>query len=146
QQWHNETSRVNEDLRQRLLERTETLEAIFENIPVMISIFDAKMRPLQVNREWQKTLGWTLEEAQSIDLLAAAYPDAENRRRAVEFIGRAERKWEDFTMRTRDGRTIEASWARFELSNGIRIGFGLDITKRKQAEAGLAESEARFAT
>src|SRR6185503_19604989 len=96
-------------------------------------------------REWERTLGWTLAEAQRVDILAEIYPDPERRRQALEFIERAERRWADFRPRTREGRIIDASWVRFRLSDGSAIGFGLDITERKRAEAALAESEARFA-
>jgi PAS domain S-box-containing protein len=115
----------------------ETLQAIFDNIPVMISSYDASGRLSRVNREWERTLGWTFAEAQRVDILAQAYPNPEDRKRAEEFIQQAERRWADFRMRTRSGKVIEASWARFALSDGSRIGLGLDITERKEAEAAL---------
>ncbi|HKC10963.1 MAG TPA: MEDS domain-containing protein, partial [Vicinamibacteria bacterium] len=113
----------------------ETLEAIFDNIPVMISSYDASGRLSRVNREWERTLGWTLAEAQRANILAEAYPNPDDQKKAEEFIRRAERRWADFKMTTRSGRVIDASWARFALSDGSRIGFGLDITERKAAEA-----------
>jgi PAS domain S-box-containing protein len=124
----------------------EILHAIFDNIPVMISFYDASGRPLRVNREWERVLGWTLEEAQRVDVLAEAYPDPKVRHEVLEFIRRAERRWADFRPRTRDGRIIDASWMRCRLSDGSAIGFGLDITERKRAEearAGLFASETR---
>jgi PAS domain S-box-containing protein len=113
----------------------ETLEAIFDNIPVMISSYDASGRLLRVNREWERSLGWTLAEAQRVNILAEAYPNPDDQKRVEEFIRRAERRWADFKMRTRSGRVVDVSWARFALSDGSRIGFGLDITERKAAEA-----------
>jgi PAS domain S-box-containing protein len=122
----------------------ELLQAVFDNIPVMISWFDSSGKLLRTNREWEKTLGWTLEEAQQVDIVAQAYPDPEQRRQVLDFIGRAERRWADFRTRTRSGETLETSWARFDLSDGYRLGFGLNLTERKRAEEALAASEARF--
>src|SRR5712691_10242761 len=145
---------VNEELTRQIAERQEleatqrrekeTLQAIFDTIPVMISVYDRSGRLLRVNREWERTLGWTFEEAQRLDVLAQAYPDPEQRSAVLEFMQRAERRWSDFRPRTREGRVIDTSWVRCALSDGSRIGFGIDITEQKRAEAALRESEARF--
>lgn len=135
-----ESTRLNQELQH------ETLLTIFDNMPVMISVYDTAGRLLRVNREWTRVLGWTLEEAQRVDIMAETYPDPEQRKQVLDFIRRAEHDWVDFKPRTRDGRVIDASWARFRLSDGSVIGFGLDITERKQAEeerARLLQSESR---
>jgi PAS domain S-box-containing protein len=123
----------------------ETLETIFDNTPVMISFFDASGRLLRVNRTWEEKMGWTLAEAQKMDVLAQAYPDPEYRRGVLDFIARAERRWADFRPRTRSGKFMDTTWARFRLSDGSAIGFGIDVTESRQALEALAESEARFA-
>jgi PAS domain S-box-containing protein len=119
----------------------EALEGIFENIPLMISAYDASGRLLRVNREWEKTLGYTFEEARERDILKECYPDPEVRRQVLEFMRVADRSWRDFRVRTRDGRTIDTSWTRFRLSDGTRLGIGLDITARHRAEQALSDAD-----
>jgi len=58
---------------------------------------------------------------------------------------RAEGRWKDFRTRTRDGRLIDTSWIRCALSDGTRIGFGLDLSERKRLERGIKTTEALLA-
>jgi len=103
---------------------------------VMISLFDAAGRPVFVNREWERVLGWSLEDARGTDILSESYPDPERRREVLEFMQKAEGRWKDFKTRTRGGRLIDTSWVRVALSNGTRIGFGLDLSERKRLDSG----------
>jgi PAS domain S-box-containing protein len=122
----------------------ECLDAIFANIPVMISVFDPEYRLERVNPEWERTLGWSLAEARQIDIMAAAYPDPETQIRARQFVHAAERRWADFQVRTKDGRRVDTAWMRIRLSDGSRLGFGLDVTARNAVEnerACLLEAE-----
>jgi PAS domain S-box-containing protein len=118
----------------------ETLQAVFDHIPVMIAFFDASARPVLVNREWERVLGWTLEEARNIDLFAEVYPDPEYRRQVIEYIQAAERTWSTFKMRVRDGRTVEASWANVRLSDGTGLGIGQDVSERSRLEEKLRQA------
>src|SRR5258706_3564493 len=54
-------------------------------------------------------------------------------------------RWKDFKTRTRGGRLIDTSWVRVALSNGSRIGFGLDLSERKRLESGIKTTEALLA-
>ena len=122
-----------------LIKQKEILEKIVDHIPVMINFTDNDGRIKLVNRGWQRTLGWSLEEAlnEDIDVFAQCYPDPEYREEVLKFIAGANGEWADFKTRVRDGSVIDTSWARVKLSDGTTLGIGQDITERKRAEESL---------
>jgi PAS domain S-box-containing protein len=124
--------------------QAEIWQTIFDNIPVMISFMGADGRIQLVNRHWQEVLGWSLEEARQIDVLTEMTPDEQTRRVAIEYVNNPPPGWADGTVRTRDGRLLETSWAMTILSDGTRIGIGQDVTARKQTEQALASQAARL--
>lgn len=115
--------------------QAEVLQTIFDHIPVMINFIDATGQVQLVNREWERVFGWSLEEIQTQDILTEAYPDPQDRQHVAEYIRNPPAGWTDFRTRVRDGRVIDTSWALVVLSDGTRIGIGLDVTDRKRAEA-----------
>jgi PAS domain S-box-containing protein len=119
---------------QELTRQKVILQTIFDHIPVMINFVDAAGRVQMVNKHWERVLGWSLKEAQTRDLLAECYPDPESRASVREYIQHPPPGWTDFKMRVRDGRTLDTSWNLIALADGTRIGFGQDVTERKQAE------------
>ena len=120
------------DLRQK----TEILEKIFDHIPVMICFRDADAGIKLVNREWERTFGWSFEELQQHngDILAELYPDPVRRREARDVIAAASSEWRDFKSKTRDGRVIDTMWAVARLSDGTSVSIGQNISERKRAE------------
>ncbi len=129
---------------QELRRQKEVLQTIFDHIPVMLNFLDPDGRAHVVNREWERVLGWSLEEAQTRDLIAEFYPDSQDRQRVMEYICNPPPGWTDFKTRLRDGRTLDTSWSMVVLSDGTRIGIGQDITDRKRAEEALRESADRL--
>ncbi len=120
-----------------LQEQNEFLQNIFESIPLMIALIDVNGKLQWVNQEWERTLGWNLQDLQTCDILQALYPDPEDQQYAVNFIQSAQRIWGDFRTQTQEGRVIDTSWTNVHLANGQIIGIGQNITERKQTERAL---------
>jgi len=137
-----ERKRAEDELRKQ----KEILQRIFDRIPVMIAFIGEGDRIKLVNPEWERTLGWSLNEVEgnNLDILAETYPDPKYRQTVLDFIAESSGEWADFKTRVRDGRVIDTSWANIHLSDGTSIGIGQDITERKRAEDALRASEERY--
>jgi len=127
-----------------LRKQKEILQKVFDQIPLMISFIAEDGRLELVNGEWERTLGWTLREIleDNVDVFAECYPDPEYRRRVTNFVAQSNAEWEDFKTKTRDGRIIDTSWARLQLSDGTSIGIGKNITRQKRSAQLNAASSA----
>jgi PAS domain S-box-containing protein len=142
-----ELATANDELRRQIADRqraeanvttqNEIVQTIFDHIPVMINFIDEKFQIKLVNRAWERTLGWTLEEilTKKVDVLAEAYPDPAHREAALRFVIESNGEWAEFKTTVKDGRVIDTSWAVVHLSDGTIIGIGQDITERKRADA-----------
>ncbi|HEU4711073.1 MAG TPA: PAS domain S-box protein [Pyrinomonadaceae bacterium] len=116
--------------------KSEILEKIFDHLPVMVTFRDSDGHMKLVNREWERTFGWSLTELQqrNADILTEVYPDPDSRRRARDFIAAANAEWVDFKAKARDGRLLDTTWAVARLSDGASVSIGQDVTERKRAE------------
>jgi PAS domain S-box-containing protein len=133
-----ERKQAEEDLRKQ----TEVLQTIFDHIPVMINLTGEAGRVKLVNREWERILGWRLEEIQKqdVDIIAECYPDPRDRQTVLNFRAAANGERFDLKTRTRAGRMIDTRWAVVKLTDGTTLGIGEDITERKRAEEELQRS------
>jgi PAS domain S-box-containing protein len=130
-----------------LKKQNEALKKIFDHVPVMINFTGADGCVKLVNGEWERTVGWSMEEIQkeNLDVFALCYPDADERRRVMKFVAESEGECNEFKTRTKEGRIIDTIWARVRLSDGISLGIGRDITESKRSEKALQRSEAYLA-
>ncbi len=125
-----------------LREQTELMEKVLDHIPAMIAVFDPLGHLRYVNREWERTQGWTLAEVRAhADILGVFYPDPERRREVWERIQQASGEWTETEARSRDGRTHHELWANVRLSDGTLIGIGQDVTARKRLEEQFHEAQ-----
>jgi PAS domain S-box-containing protein len=130
-----------------LRKQKEILQTIFDHVPVMISFVGEDGRMKLVNQVWERKLGWSLEEIekQHLDIFVECYPDPQYRQKVLRFVAESSGEWADFTPRVRDGRVIDATWARVRLSDGTSIGIAQDITERKRVEEMLRRQAAQLA-
>ena len=122
----------------RELERQqELLQTIFDNIPVVVDMYDERGRLCMANPEWERTFGWTVRESLGKRMLEEFYPNPKDLRAAADSITAADPGWNEFRQTTRSGREVDMLWADIRLSDGSIIGIGQDITERKQHEQAL---------
>lgn len=120
-----------------LTQQNELLQTIFDHIPIMVIFLDGKGQLQLLNRETEQILGWTLAEAQKIDLFAECYPDLQEQADVKQFMTEAAGKWRDFKTLIRNNQKIDTAWASIRLSDGTRLVIGQDISDRKRAEEHL---------
>ena len=126
-----ERRRAEDDLRQQ----KEILQKIFDHIPVMIRLAGPGGDVQLVNREYERTMGWSLEELRKKNLnVLEFYPGKHEHQLILDRIASAKGEWADFKTKVRDGRIIDTSWTTIHLSAGMDLGIGQDISERKQAE------------
>jgi PAS domain S-box-containing protein len=128
-----EARRVSEEA---LLRERELFQTIIDRIPVMISVYEPGGRLLQLNPEFERLVGWRIEDLPpGGSLMEAIYPDPKYRANVMDFMNSCRDGWMDMEMRARDGRVIETTWANIRLSRGVQVGIGLDISERARADA-----------
>ncbi len=123
----------------QLRHEKERLQAVIDNIPVMVVFFDERGRAQLVNREFERVLGWGPDEVREVNLVEACYPDPVVRERAAALIARGDREWRELRTMSRHGTFHETRWANVRLAEGTIIGFGEDIGERKAADEKLRQ-------
>jgi len=113
----------------------ELLRTIIDSAPVMITVHNTQTGLLQLNRQFEQLLGRMTEPVTPDLLMERCFPDPEYRAKVAAFIEACGPDWMDVTMETGDCGPLETSWVNFRLSDGTRVGIGIEITDRKRVEA-----------
>lgn len=128
-------------------QQNETLQAIIDNIPVMLCFYDAEGEVALINEALCKTLGYSLEDFQANDVMTLCYPNPAYRKEVWEYMKTAPpNDWRDFLVQTKDRGKIASSWTNVQLSDGSYLGIGIDIRRRKRLENRIRSSEERYRT
>jgi chemotaxis family two-component system sensor kinase Cph1 len=120
-----------------LAQSMETLQTIIDHIPVMLIFFDPDGQARLVSREFERLVGWSLDDASHRDLIESCYPEPAYREEFLAFMAEPKALWQDFMIRTREGKDLAISWANVWLSDGSHIAIGIDNSERKKAEREL---------
>jgi PAS domain S-box-containing protein len=133
--------------RKQAEEKLRNSDRIFEHSVDMMSVsgFDGYFKTL--NPSWERTLGWSTEELLSKPWNDFVHPDdleATNNIKAEIVDGRTAYRFEN-RYRCKDGTYRWLSWNAFPYTEeNVMFAVARDITKSKQDEAILRESEERF--
>lgn len=122
----------------------ELFKTIVDRIPVMLTRYDPDANMLFLNKEFERLVGWTTEEVQTIDMMEKVYPDPAYRKKAYQYMHEAITGWKEFDVTSKAGKIIRSEWSNIRLEDGTQIGIGIDLSERKKAEKALQESEERF--
>ncbi|WP_421773518.1 PAS domain S-box protein [Gracilimonas sp.] len=132
------------ELEEKSKRRQELFERIFEQIPVMVDIYDPELNEIRVNKAFEETLGWTNEEIRQIDLMSVCYPDPKLKQKALRVMTEANGEWNTFEVLDKEGTTHIQEWSNVRLSDDTTIGIGIDVTEMKQKERKLEIVNKRF--
>ena len=131
-------------LREELHRERTLLQTIFDYAPVMFTIYDPRTERIYTGKHVERVTGWTEADTAETPIIELAYPDPEYRAAVIAYRDSLAPGYRDMEMRSKSGGVIQASWANIGLPDGRRMGIGLDITQRKEAERELQRAVAEF--
>lgn len=112
----------------------ELLQAIYDTIPIMLTIYDPNMREIAINKHFERVTGWTREDTDATQIMDLVYPDAEYRAWVAQYMQSLAPGFRDILMAAKDGTTVETTWANVALRDGRQVGIGLDVSDLRGEE------------
>ncbi len=122
----------------------DLIESILNNIPILLVMWDPRLRRFILNRCAENVIGWTTEEANETDFMREIYPDAAYRAEVEAFMRAVEPEWHEWNVKSKDGKYVPIDWANIRFTDETMIGIGVDLRERKKAEQILRRSEKRY--
>jgi len=126
-------------LEEKLRKEHDLLQAIFETVPAMITIYDPRISEIHTNLEFHRVTGWEDSDLRHGNIMELVYPDPGYREQVSEFMKSLQPGYRDIIMTGKDGSAIDSSWANVRLPDGRQVGIGIDIRNRKKMEQELKE-------
>jgi len=125
--------RKRKEMERELRKQKEMLQAIIDNIPVMLFINKLDGSVQLINRAMETLTGWSLNEVREQQILEKVF--AERRSPEAGFTpDDATPAWFDLHLRTKKGEQLHSTWSTVKLSSGDQIGIGIDLSPRVSAE------------
>lgn len=122
----------------------DLLQHIFDNIPVLLIMWNAQFNGYFLNCHAENVLGWTTAEANKSDFMKKLYPKSAYRNRVAAYMESLEPGWREWKTATKKGKFKPIEWANISISDGTRIGIGIDMSEHTEAIQALRESEKRL--
>jgi PAS domain S-box-containing protein len=129
---------------EKIAQQKDLLQHIFDNIPVLLIMWDSQVQNFFLNRYAESVLGWTTVEANEGDFLKKICPETVSRAQVTAYMESLEPGWHELETATKDGKSVPIEWASIRLSDDTRITIGVDLRERKKAMRALRESEKRL--
>lgn len=125
---------------------------IAQAAPIFMVVLSSAGEVRMMNNTMLQELGYTAEEAVGHDYIHTFVPPPEQAKVAAvfkEITGLKRPTWNENNLLTKSGDKILAEWYGKPVLNGqgeleYFFGIGIDITRRRQAEEALRQSEAKF--
>jgi two-component system sensor kinase FixL len=133
-----------ERLKEKLDQQREVLQRIYDNIPVLLVMWEPQLRRFTLNHYAEAVLGWTIAEANQGNFLEKVYPDEAYRAEVVEYMMLLEPSWREWINTTKEGARVPIDWTNIRLSDDIMIAIGVDLRERKQTEETIRLAQAQL--
>ncbi|NEQ98087.1 MAG: EAL domain-containing protein [Cyanothece sp. SIO2G6] len=127
-------------LENKLRAEHELLQTVFQNIPIMIALYDKGDRIQYSNHAFQNILGWTKLNCPRGAVLEQLYPDIDDQQAVSRWKHQCSGDWLELkTFNRNNGSYLTTRWTCVKLADGSIIDIGQDITCLRKSERNLFE-------